>query len=111
MCARMIEIPSDRERRNPDGLVNNPVSSVGVEIARMYQELRLEFESEREKRMARLEALLAEIDRVTKNLNVISEEIAVMIEDPDVELSRVMRKKTEQSELQAYLSGLRFFLG
>jgi hypothetical protein len=34
-----------------------------------------------------------------------------MLDDPSVELSRVMRKRTEQAERRAYLNGLRFSLG
>ena len=52
-----------------------------------------------------------EIERVTAQLKGIAGEVSQMIDDPNVKLSRVMRKKTEHAELKAYLEGLRFSIG
>jgi hypothetical protein len=49
-----------------------------------------------------------EIARIAVQLELVGQEIDSMLEDPGVELSRVIRKKAEQSELTAYLDGLRF---
>jgi len=34
-----------------------------------------------------------------------------MLEDPSIELSRIMQKRKEHAELKAYLQGLRFSTG
>ena len=77
----------------------------------LSEELRKEFEAELRKRVPHLEEVRKEIARVGGRLEGVSREIATMIDDPSVELSRVMRKKAEQSELQAYLNGLRYSIG
>ena len=51
------------------------------------------------------------MQRVSAQLNSIAAEVTKMIDDPNVELSKVMRKKTEHAELKAYFDGLRFALG
>ena len=75
------------------------------------QEVRQEFESKLEQRMAYVTDAQKEMQRVNGQLEGIDKEIAAMLDDPGVELSRVMRKRTEQAELRAYLNGLRFSLG
>ena len=61
--------------------------------ARLDKELR----ATREQLIGRLAALEAEIERVSSLLDAISTEIATMIDDPNTELSKVMRKKSEPS--------------
>jgi hypothetical protein len=34
-----------------------------------------------------------------------------MIEDPDVEIAKVIQRNVKQSELQAYIKGLKYSLG
>src|SRR5688572_1865858 len=75
--------------------------------ARLDRELR----ATREQLVSRLATVEAETERVTKLLETISAEIASMIDDPNAELSKVMRKKTEESLLRSYLDGLRFAVG
>ena len=58
-----------------------------------------------------LAELKREIGRVTGLVGSVSEEIAQMIDDPNAELSKVMRKKAEESVLRSYLDGLRFATG
>ena len=70
-----------------------------------------ELRATREELIARLGALETEIGRVSGLLESICAEIAVMIDDPNTELSKVMRKKTEESVLRSYLYGLKFAAG
>ena len=49
----------------------------------------------------------AEIARVETALN----EIVSIIENPDTELSAVIRKNVEKAELDSYLKGMLFALG
>jgi predicted nuclease with TOPRIM domain len=70
-----------------------------------------ELRASREELISRLDALEAEIQRVSTLLESISAEIAMMIDDPNTELSKVMRKKSEESVLRSYLDGLKFAAG
>ena len=70
-----------------------------------------ELHSAREQLIKNLAAVEAEIQRVTGLLEAITAEIAVMIDDPNTELSKVMRKKAEESVLRSYLDGLKFAAG
>ena len=72
------------------------------------QELRKDFEAELHARIEHLGDVQTEIERVRTQSDGVTKEIAAMLDDPSVELSRVMRKRTEQAELKAYLEGLRF---
>src|SRR5688572_14093698 len=49
-------------------------------------------------------------EKPTELLDGITREIAAMIDNPEVELSKVMREKAEESVLRAYLDGLNFLL-
>lgn len=75
------------------------------------EELRRNFEAELKARISHLEAVQVEMTRITTQLEGVAREIAAMLDDPSVELSKVMRKRSEQAELKAYLSGLRFSIG
>lgn len=77
---------------------------LAVEIT---EKVRKEYEAELHKRISYLEEVRLEIARIAGLLKNSTAEINKMIEDPSVQLSLVMRKKIEQSELQAYLAGLR----
>ncbi len=70
-----------------------------------------ELRAVREQSVGRLAAVESEIQRVTSLLESISAEIAMMIDDPNTELSKVMRKKSEESVLRSYLDGLNFAAG
>ena len=70
-----------------------------------------EVEAVRSNLIARLDDLRKEIDRVSGLYQTISAEIDSMIEDPTVELSRIIRQKAEQSVLRAYLDGLKYAAG
>ena len=75
------------------------------------EDLQKEFEAELSQRIAHLEEVRKEIARVQQRLEGIAREIAAMLDDPSIELSKVMRKRTEQAELKSYLDGLRFSIG
>jgi hypothetical protein len=79
--------------------------------AEIVEKVRKEFEAELRKRIDHLDEVRAEIARVLGLLENSTAEINAMIEDSRVQLSVVMRKKTEQSEMQAYLAGLRYSIG
>jgi hypothetical protein len=74
-------------------------------------ELRKDFEAELQARFAHVTDAQKEIERVTAQLEGIAKEIVTMLDDPSIELAKVMRKRTEQAELKAYLVGLRFSIG
>jgi SMC interacting uncharacterized protein involved in chromosome segregation len=74
-------------------------------------ELEKHFEAELKARISRLEAVQTEMAKVTAQLEGVAREIAAMLDDPSVELSKVMRKRSEQAELKAYLSGLSYSIG
>ena len=75
---------------------------------KLRESLQKEFETELEKGLAGLERARTEAERVSAQLASVSEEIARMIENPDIELYLVIRKKSEEAELRAYLNGLRY---
>jgi hypothetical protein len=75
------------------------------------EELEKDFQQELEARVAHRGDVKQEIDRVAAKLEGVAKEIVAMLDDPSVELSKVMRKRTEQAELKAYLNGLRFSIG
>ena len=80
-------------------------------VAQIRQELRKEFEAELDSRLSHLAEVQQEITRVTTNLDAVANEIALMLDDPTVDLSHVMRKRNEQAVLKSYLEGLRCALG
>ena len=75
------------------------------------EELRKNFEAELKERIGHLETGHVEMQKVTTQLESVAREIAAMLDDPSIELSKVMRKRAEQAELKAYLEGLRFSIG
>jgi len=74
-------------------------------------ELRKEFDAELKARAGHADQIQKEIERVLAQIQSVTREIAAMLDDPSIELSRVMRKRTEQAELKAYLDGLLFSAG
>jgi predicted nuclease with TOPRIM domain len=70
-----------------------------------------ELRASRQELISRLASVESEIQRVSTLLESISAEIATMLDDPNSELSKVMRKKSEESVLRSYLDGLKFAAG
>jgi hypothetical protein len=70
-----------------------------------------EIQATRAELIARLTETEREIERVSSLLEAVSTEITKMIDDPNAELSKVMRKKSEESLLRSYLDGLKFSAG
>lgn len=70
-----------------------------------------EVQATREQLISRLVEVQQEIQRVSTLLGSVSAEIVSMLDDPNAELSRVMRKKAEESVLRSYLEGLKFAAG
>jgi hypothetical protein len=75
------------------------------------EELRKAFELELNERIGNLDGVQVEIENVTAQLDATTKEIGAMLDDPSVDLSRVMQKRKEQAELKAYLEGLSFSIG
>ena len=73
--------------------------------------LEREIQATREQLIGRLAEVETEITRVSTLLETVSAEIAVSLDDPNAELSKVMRKKAEESVLRSYLDGLKFVTG
>ena len=73
--------------------------------------LKAELDAARKELVSNLEQVQAEIKRVTELLSGVSQEIATMLDDPNAQLSIIMRKKAEESVLRAYLEGLQFSAG
>ena len=94
---------AERYRREIDALKARITDEVRTDLQRQFDE-------EMDRRMARSREVKLELQRTAERLAAISTEIESMIEDPTVELSRVMRKKTEQAELKSYLDGLHYAL-
>jgi hypothetical protein len=75
------------------------------------EELRKDFDAQLRSRIAHLTEVEKEIERVRTQIESVTKEITTMLDDPSIELSKVMRKRTEQAELKAYLDGLRLSIG
>jgi hypothetical protein len=52
-----------------------------------------------------------EIERIGQQMAGIEKEISTMLDDPNIELAKVIRKRSELAALKSYLDGLRFVLG
>lgn len=85
---------------------------VADELRKEYQ-IRLDREMQvtRERLIPRVTDVQKEMARVASQLQAVSSEIAEMIDDPNAALSKVMRKKAEESVLRSYLDGLKFTAG
>src|SRR5439155_13255448 len=60
-------------------------------------ELRKDFETELQARVAHVGEVQKEIERITMQLEGVAKEISAMLDDPSIELSKVMRKRTQQA--------------
>jgi hypothetical protein len=60
------------------------------------------------KQVGQFDKAKKEIARIGKQMEDIEKDIAGMLDDPNIELAKVIRKRSELVELKAYLNGLRF---
>ena len=67
--------------------------------------------AELERYRAHAETVNREIERASKEFDVISAEIVMLIDDSSVQLGALMRKRGEAAGLRSYLAGLRFLAG
>jgi hypothetical protein len=82
---------------------------IATAVDRMRAEMKAQWDAEQAQRApenhpAREEAVEAEAARIESLIR----EINLVIENPDTELSVVIRKNAERAELESYLKGLRF---
>jgi len=79
-------------------------------LKKSVERLDEQFDRELQRRSTSLPKVEKEISRVTTELENATNEITGMLNDPSVELSKVIRKRAEQAELRAYRAGLQFSL-
>jgi chromosome segregation ATPase len=89
--------------------LQNASQMLETERARLSAEIGKTEKSEAAKGVDSLDrdAISAEVARVEKQIK----EIAALIDDPETELSTVIRKNVEKAELGAYLKGILYSLG
>jgi uncharacterized protein YqgV (UPF0045/DUF77 family) len=81
-------------------------------LQKSLSEMREQFRIETQKELdQKFQDVKREIGRVTVQIEEIAKEIAVMLDDPSVPLTKVIHKRTEQSLLKTYLEGLQFSIG
>jgi chromosome segregation ATPase len=82
------------------------------ELQREFEKkFKKELEMELERRMSRMKEARSEVEKATEAFEKVSREIDGLLEEHATDLSHIMRKKAVQSELKAYLDGLRFVIG
>ena len=108
---RLADTASDYEAQ-----VAEAVNGVRAQLTTEIDELRRELEEARQSAAVEAapvfaggsssdtETIHAEIARVESSIQAISQ----IVEDPDTELSTVIRRNVERAELESYLRGLRF---
>src|SRR5216117_4152407 len=94
----------------------------GIQVLREEFEARLrlataQWEAERQslsneiedlRRHSNSSKLAQEVEQTEAALEALQKKIQAMLDDPTVELSRVMQENARQQQLQAYLNGLKF---
>jgi len=78
--------------------------------AEIRASIRKEFEGAVEAQEKKWSDVQREIERTNVQMEAVASEILLMLDDPEIELSRVMRKKSEQAELKAYMQGLQYLI-
>jgi hypothetical protein len=106
-------------KKDGDAQMKTAMLIVREEFDAHIQATTAEFQAEKErltkeldelKRGGSSEELQAEIDRTSRILSEIAEEMARMLEDPDIELAKVVKENAAQNELRAYMRGLMYQL-
>jgi hypothetical protein len=77
----------------------------------LWQEFQVQLHRSMEDVRKRDNAIAEELDRKETEFEDMNRETMAMIEDPDVEIAKVIQRNVKQSELLAYIRGLRYSLG
>jgi hypothetical protein len=77
----------------------------------LWQEFQIQLHRSMEDVRNREHAIAEELNRKEAEFENMNRETLAMIEDPDVEICRVIQRNVKQSELQGYIRGLRYSLG
>ena len=77
----------------------------------LWQEFQIQLHRSMEEIRQRDNAIAEELNRKETEFENMNRETLAMIEDPDVEIAKVIKRNVMQSELQAYIRGLRYSLG
>jgi hypothetical protein len=77
----------------------------------LRQEFQIELQRSLDTAVQRDNAIQEELNRKETEFDDMNRETIAMIEDPDVEIAKVIQRNVKQSELQAYIKGLRYSLG
>jgi hypothetical protein len=86
--------------------------AVAIELREsLRQEFQRELQRSLDSSAQRDNAIQEELNRKEAEFDDMNRETIAMIEDPDVEIAKVIQRNVKQSELQAYIKGLRYSLG
>jgi len=86
--------------------------SVTMELRESFQEeFQIALKRSLDTAASRDTAINEELIRKETEFDDMNRETIAMIEDPDVEIAKVIQRNVKQSELQAYIKGLRYSLG
>lgn len=77
----------------------------------LWQEFQIQLHRSMEDVRKRDNDIAEELNRKETEFDNMNRETIAMIEDPDVEIAKVIQRNVKQSELQAYIRGLRYSLG
>lgn len=100
-----------------DGKLETGVRMIREQMEEKFRGASLEWDTERQRLLSEIEELgrLGDIERLREETSVteqalaeVTRDIESMVEDPNIKLSEVMRRNSEQTELRAYLRGLHF---
>ena len=108
---------TERLNEEFDSKLETGVRMIREQMEERFETARSEWDTERKRLLAEIEDLgrlgdvgkLREETKVTEEaLARIAKDIESMVEDPNIKLSELMRRNSEQAELRAYLRGLHF---
>jgi hypothetical protein len=108
----------DAIRQEFDVKYQESLKKLRDQFTRKVEQAAIELEIERKRMHNELSSLRSRDGHVTAELSAkeaaleaMDREMAAMIDNPEIEISRVIRHNAQQSELKAYIRGLRFLLG
>ncbi|HEY2381088.1 MAG TPA: hypothetical protein VGK48_07885 [Terriglobia bacterium] len=110
---------TERMRKEADANFRSAIDGVRQQFQDRLQQTQSDFERERAQLLKELETLKrtdvtaklqSELNRTNQALQNVTAEIAQMLDDPDVELAKVIRQNAVQNEMKAYARGLSYQL-